>query len=387
MSTVEDAKKLKKEAMLLYHKGEFLKAIEKLQKAKNIIEKYANMTPLSDMKEVYNKIVIHYSALIDKISIEKKVRVPGKRRSGPRTRKGKVEGFPIEIDDITCKDFIIKLKEFHDFQSIAGLEEVKQQLRENIEYPLKYPDLIEKYGIKISSGILMYGPPGCGKSFIISCASGEFNIPIFRVSGSTILSKYVGESPKLINELYDCAHNYYPSIVFIDEIDKLITSKDTSGVIVQVQSELQQILSGVGSGEDIVTVAATNCPWDLDPALIRKGRLGKIIYVPPPNDEVRKQLFELNLSQITSQLTSDVSIKKLVEKTKPVNGWHYAGSDITSICDEVKWEAVRKEKEGITNVKISLKMFEKAIKEIHPSISPKQISAYKKWRDRVKENL
>ena len=229
LNAINKAKNLKNEAMRYYYRNDFINAIKKLEEAKKIINLLITNSALDEMTEVYKKIDLHYSALIDKISREKNLQSIRKTKVSTKNMTDTNQRF--EIDNIECQQFLVNIQEDLNFNYIAGLDEVKLQFREFIEYPLKYPDLVEKYDFSVSNGILLYGPPGCGKTYIIACASGEFNIPVFKLTGSTILSKYVGESPKMIQQIYECAENNAPSVVLIDEIDKLITKNDTSGVI------------------------------------------------------------------------------------------------------------------------------------------------------------
>lgn len=333
----------------------------------------------------YQMMIDAVANLINKLK-DKKEKV-GKKPGKPYIGKIKI---PINLPE-NCKDLIILTN--RDFDDIAGLDDLKSTLKKTIEYPLKYPDKVDKWGFEGETGILMHGPPGCGKTFLIECTGGEFGVPIISLTPDCVMDKYVGESAKAIKETYKCASFLAPAIVFLDEIERMLFSSDSSGVNAQVTSQIMQQLSGitgtalVSSETPIITIAASNHPWKIDAALIRRGRLGKIIYVPPPDKKARKKLFEIYIGDYPHE--KGIDFDKLSELTSPdkSSGWQYSAADISHICKEARNEAFELDKEGHSNITITEEMLRKHIRKTNRSISPKQIKDYNDWENRSNESM
>ncbi|MEM1801490.1 MAG: AAA family ATPase, partial [Desulfurococcaceae archaeon] len=171
------------------------------------------------------------------------------------------------------------------WNDIGGLEEVKQILRESIEYPLKNPELYERYGIRPPKGVLLYGPPGCGKTLLAKAVAHESGANFIAIKGPEIMSKWVGESERAIREIFKKARLYAPTIVFFDEIDAIASIRGfdgDSGVLERVVTQLITEIDGIQKLENVIILAATNRPDLVDPALLRPGRFDKLVYVPPP---------------------------------------------------------------------------------------------------------
>jgi len=177
------------------------------------------------------------------------------------------------------------------WDDIGGLHDVKQQLRETVEWPLKYPDAYEKIGVDPPKGILLYGPPGTGKTLLAKAVATESEANFVSIKGPEVFSKWVGESERAIRELFRKARQVAPSVVFIDEIDSIAPMRGLvttdSGVTERVVSQLLTEMDGLERLEGVVVIAATNRPDIIDPALLRPGRFDRVIYVPPPDEEAR----------------------------------------------------------------------------------------------------
>jgi len=264
-----------------------------------------------------------------------------------------------------------------NFSDVAGFEDVKKELKESIEWQLKYPDLLEKLKLKPLKGILMYGPPGTGKTYLVKAAAGEFNIPIIIADPASIMSKYVGESEKIVKTIFECARRLAPCLVFVDEIDKVLPLHTSgSDAPKRVEAQFLQEMDGVRSGEGFIVIFATNEPWNISPALIRPGRIDRIIYIGPPDKEVRKELFKIHLREVP--LEEDVDFDKLAELTEPNEEGYYSASGIAQICNEAKKILLRRWTSGDTS---PLKMQEliEAIETVPRSISHKMLKQYEKW--------
>ncbi|MET1101858.1 MAG: CDC48 family AAA ATPase, partial [Pyrodictiaceae archaeon] len=184
------------------------------------------------------------------------------------------------------------------WSDVGGLEDVKQQLREAVEWPLKYPGVFERMGVSPPKGILLFGPPGTGKTLLAKAAATESGANFIAVRGPEILSKWVGESEKMVRELFRKARQHAPAIIFFDEIDAIAPARglgyDSSGVTYRIVNQLLAELDGIVPLSNVVVIAATNRPDLLDPALLRPGRLDKLIYVPPPDKDARLQILRIH---------------------------------------------------------------------------------------------
>ncbi|RLE38752.1 cell division protein [Candidatus Woesearchaeota archaeon] len=214
------------------------------------------------------------------------------------------------------------------FKDIGGLEQLKDEIRFKIIKPFLYPEIYEHYGKRIGGGILMYGPPGCGKSLIAEATAGEANATFFHVKASDIKSKYVGEAERNIAALFEEARKNQPAIIFFDEFetlggDRSQTPVNERGAITQLLAEMD----GFGTKDQkILLLAATNEPWNIDLALRREGRFGQTIFVPLPDNDARKEIFKIHLKG--KPLDTNINGKKLLELTK-----NFSGADIKAVCE------------------------------------------------------
>jgi len=270
------------------------------------------------------------------------------------------------------------------WDDVGGLEHAKQELREAIEWPLKYPEVFRTTNIKAPKGILLYGPPGTGKTLLAKAVANEANANFISVKGPELLSKWVGESEKHVRDMFRKARQVAPAILFFDEIDSLAPRRGGIGdghVTERVVSQLLTELDGMEELKDVVVIAATNRPDMVDPALLRPGRIERHIYIPPPDREGRKEIFRIHLKG--KPLADDVSIEWLAEKTEG-----YSGADIEAVCREAGMLAIREAiKPGMSReeakkvaekIRITRKHFEEALKKVRPSLTKEDIERYKK---------
>jgi transitional endoplasmic reticulum ATPase len=234
----------------------------------------------------------------------------------------------VEVPDVTWKQ-------------VGGLEDVKQELKEAVEWPIKYPDVFERLRTKAPKGILLFGPPGTGKTLLAKAVANESECNFIAVKGPELLSKWVGESEKGVREIFRKARQASPSIIFFDEIDALVPRRGTYGgsshVTESVVSQILTELDGMEELKNVTILAATNRPDMLDDALLRPGRLERHIYVPAPDEESRKKIFEVYLGGETeSILAKDVDVDALVKRTDG-----YVGADIEALVREAKMAAMR----------------------------------------------
>ena len=225
-----------------------------------------------------------------------------------------------------------------DYDSVAGLEEQKQYVREAIELPLNSPELFEKVGVEPPKGILLVGPPGCGKTLLAKAVANHTEATFIRMVGSELAQKYIGEGGRMVRELFSLAKEKAPSIIFLDEIDAIGAKRldgSTSGDR-EVQRTLMQLLAeldGFDVLENVKIIAATNRPDILDEALLRPGRFDRVIEIPIPDEVGRKAIFKLNIDKMS---TKKIQLKQIVEKT---NG--FSGAEIKATCVEAGMIAIR----------------------------------------------
>lgn len=232
-----------------------------------------------------------------------------------------------------------------NYDSVAGLEEQKQYVREAIELPLNSPELFEKVGVEPPKGILLVGPPGCGKTLLAKAVANHTEATFIRMVGSELAQKYIGEGGRMVRELFSLAKEKAPSIIFLDEIDAIGAKRldgSTSGDR-EVQRTLMQLLAeldGFDVLENVKIIAATNRPDILDEALLRPGRFDRVIEIPIPDEVGRKAIFKLNIDKMS---TKKIQLKQVVDKT---NG--FSGAEIKATCVEAGMIAIREGRGYIT---------------------------------------
>lgn len=228
------------------------------------------------------------------------------------------------------------------FSDVAGLEDVKDEIIYNVLEPIKNPDLAEKYGIKAGAKILLYGPPGTGKTFIARAIAGEVDAEFYAVNCQDLISKYLGESSKQLDSLFEEAQKNERAIIFFDEIDSIGAKRDgdNSGSDGEMSRFVSTFLTKIDgfkkskTNKMLLLIGATNRPWSLDSALIRGGRFDTHIYVGVPDDKARKFLIEKNLNVDNFEQGLDLEYLSNLFKG-------YGGGDITSMCDKIKKEAYK----------------------------------------------
>lgn len=237
-----------------------------------------------------------------------------------------------EMDDIfdelteTNKHFLQKPD--INFSDVGGMDTVKKEIELKIIKPLMHPELYKAYGKKTGGGILLYGPPGCGKTYIAKATAGQVNAKFINVGLNDILDMWIGSSEKNLHELFELARRNTPCVIFIDEIDALGASrtdmKKSAGR--HLINQFLQELDGIeNSNEGLLIIGATNTPWNLDPAFRRPGRFDRIIFVPPPDTESRASILKLKMK---NKPVSDIDFSTLAKKTE-----NFSGADIDALID------------------------------------------------------
>ena len=257
---------------------------------------------------------------------------------------------------------VMELEESPDttFDNIGGLLKEIEEVREAVEYPLTRPEIFERVGVEPPKGILLFGPPGTGKTLIAKAVAHEAKATFIRMSGSELVHKYIGEGAQLVRELFLLAREKSPSIVFIDEIDAVGSTRTNDGTSgsAEVQRTLMQLLAemdGFDNRGDVRIMAATNRVDMLDPALLRPGRFDRVIAIPLPDKGARREILKIHARKMT---LIDVDFERIVEMTE-----NATGADLQAICREAGMMAVRREATGV-----SQDDFDKAVRKVKAEV-------------------
>jgi transitional endoplasmic reticulum ATPase len=285
-----------------------------------------------------------------------------------------------ESDSSASPDqWIVRQKPTIRFYNVAGLDDVKEEIRIKMLYPLQHPELAERFAIKAGGGLLLFGPPGTGKTMLAKATAGEIDATFFRVSAADLLSKWVGEAEQNVKKLFDAAAAEKSAVIFFDEIEALVPARRDEGSSV-MQRVVPQILQGMEgfdkkSNRAILFMGATNTPWQLDPAVLRPGRFDEKIYIPPPDQAARRRLLELSLEH--RPVAQDIDLDALATRLEG-----YSGADITYLCDRAATIPFLKTVASANDQDehITAKIFDDVIAATPPSISQEMLQRFQDWR-------
>ncbi|TQV76447.1 AAA family ATPase [Aliikangiella marina] len=245
---------------------------------------------------------------------------------------------------------------------VGGMHQVKKRLNLTFLAPLKNPELVKKYGKKTSSGLILYGPPGCGKTFIARALAGEIGAKFFTVSLADILDMYIGESEKKLHEIFETARRNTPAILFFDELDAIGQKRSNlknSGMRTLVNQLLNEMDSVEGNNEGLFILAATNLPWDIDSALKRPGRFDRVVPVFPPDQEAREHILRYHLRDTPFE---DVDVEAIAKQTE-----QFSGADLAHLVQSAIEVVFEESLETGEARAVSNTDFEQPLKEVKPS--------------------
>jgi len=285
-----------------------------------------------------------------------------------------------EMTPSALREVFIECPDIH-WSDIGGLTEAKQELKEAVEWPMKYPMLFKQGGARPPKGILLYGPPGTGKTMLAKAVATESEANFISVKGPEFMSKWVGESEKAVRETFRKAKQAAPCIIFFDEIDSIAPTRGAgsdSHVTERVISQMLSEIDGLEELHNITVIAASNRPDIIDPALLRPGRIDRLIYVMPPDRDSRLEIFKVHTAK--TPLDGDVDLETLADDTSD-----FTGADIASVCNEATILAIREyvtsgkptEDESIKQLKVGYHNFRDAMTRVKP-YSKKELEKYTK---------
>ncbi len=347
--------------------------------------------PLKNVDIKWLANVTHGFVGADLEALAKEAAMSALRRALPGITWKKIKELPPETLEklkVTKEDFKTALKMVEpsamrevmieiptvNWSDIGGLEEAKNTLKEIVQWPLKHPDAFKRMGIKPPSGVLLYGPPGSGKTLLAKAVANESGANFISIRGPEVFTMWVGESERKVREIFRRAKQVAPAIIFFDEIDALAPRRGMEAGTRVTETVVSQILtemSGLEELHNVVVIAATNRPDILDSALLRPGRFDRQMMVPAPDVKSREEIF--NIYTKNMPMEKGIDLKRMARETDG-----YTGADIESICREAALNALRKDMKAKT---VSRNDFEKAMKKVRPSVTPKVIEFYKKMAE------
>ena len=393
-------KNLLEQAISLDHRGMKKEACQHYLKASKILIKMSNSSSLPSVRKHY---IDRAQECVDRVryisGIKKKSRGPvdglvaplalDSGTSEPATIKEPTTDS--EVDDEAKKlqemisDTILTERPSVKMSEVAGLADAKQAIDDAILAPMKHPELFKGKARQPWRGILFYGPAGCGKTLVAKAVASEVNATFFNVSAANIVSKWLGESERLVMNLFELARKNQPAIIFIDELDSIGVSRsgDDVGGERRLKTQLLTELQGLASKEDerITLIGATNLPWELDFAL--RSRFEKKIHVPLPGKEARSLIFEIHMEDV--EVSPTIDYDELADLTEG-----YSGRDISVVCREAAMEPIRDlqrsgrmddEREILDIRPVSRDDLLQAIENIRPATPPEDIKKYINWAE------
>ena len=357
--------------------GRSREAIPYYMSAAENLQRLIKFTRDENVKKLYYNRAKEYLLRIDAIQQNK-----GRVSSGSGDKKSKGSSKDGEDGELSSEisGAIVREKPSVKWDDVANLIEAKKALRESVILPMARPDLFTG-ARRPWKGILLFGPPGNGKTYLAKAVASEVEATFFSVSAANLISKWLGESEKLVRELYDQARKEAPSIIFFDEVDSLASSRGSgeNDAMRRVKTQLLQAIEGIGTGDElIVTIGATNLPWDIDAAMRR--RFERRVMIGLPDGEARSTMFKIHTKGVE---LDEVDFQKLGTMSDG-----YSGADIALLCREALMTPIREmDIAGVLKDKNmkprnpNMNDFVTALDHIRPTVSPSELVRFEEWDD------
>lgn len=305
------------------------------------------------------------------LSIAEELKARAKKQDAGKVKKVVAEG----ADERPEAQSPWKLTERPDTKlaDVAGLDEVKEVLRDKVILPFQKPEVYQRFKVKAGAGVLMYGPPGNGKTMFARAIAGELDAAFFQVDASQIKDKYVGETEKNLKRLFEEAGAEERSVLFIDEVDHLLSRRGNQKI--GAVTQFLALTDGIVKRDNcMMLLAATNKPWLLDPATLRPGRIGTHVYVGLPDAKAREAIVAYNLRDVPMDVQFDMAAV-----AAQTDG--YSGADLAAVCERAKMAAIRRQLETNEDQVITRGDFAGAITRVKPSVTREHLAEFEQWRD------
>lgn len=354
--------------MAAFHRGELPEAKYELLKAAEYLYKLAQLSQ-GKLRQVRYE---NANQLLD-MAKNLESRAKAKKRAPSKSAE---TGSGSEEGEAKPSEWKLTQKPNLKFEDIAGLEDVKEQIRLKMIYPFTHPEKAEKYGITRGGGILLYGPPGTGKTMLGKAVAAELDAPFFLIKPSDILSKWVGESEKNIAGLFAEARKNSRAVIFIDEVESLVPGRreNQSNVMQRVVPQILAELDGFEKRhESLLFLGATNEPWEIDYAMLRPGRLDEKIFISLPDEKARRAILGSNLKG--APLAADVNLDLFARVSDG-----YSGADIAYICRKVRETVFQQAVEKSVDREITPGDFEAILSKMGPSVEKKDLERFEIFR-------
>jgi len=304
------------------------------------------------------------------LDIAEQLKEKARAQSREGLQRAKEKAGPDE--DVSQSQWELKERQREKLIDVAGLEDVKVELREKVIEPFLHPEVHERFRLRKGGGVLMYGPPGNGKTYIAKAIAGELDAAFFNVNASQVKDKYVGETEKNMQRLFDEARKHDRAVIFLDEVDAILARRGNRkiGMVTQFLTLTDGL---VETKNCLLVLAATNKPWLLDPAVLRPGRLGDHIYVGPPDAPAREAIVRLNMEGVP--VADDVDYAAIAARTD-----RFSGADMASLCDRAKRSAKNRQLASGQDEDVTQEDFEAALGKVRPSVTPEHLAEFDAWR-------